>query len=252
MSLPLTVSCFTKILIGLPFWYQLTLYSQTKGLQIRVCVCVYISTVCLLCYWCDYPGVCDCCACYSNRPEKRFAFKDARLPPKPAGRGVEFKTGDQVEVTRRRLLWVFILRVAVKKSLTNAKLLGRLAAQKFWHAPLGLCSAIYGAREWTCGKKFPISCTRDSISWEPDNISFPRDNISCAREAILCVWDGKFFPHVPSGASLCLLCFDAVGWAAGMASGLWVGCWRGYLSGARCKLAYVPADATATHCLLLQ
>ena len=31
-----------------------------------------------------------------------------------------------------------------------------------------------------------------------------------------------------------------------------VGCWRGYLSGARCRLAYSPADATATHCLLLQ
>jgi len=30
-----------------------------------------------------------------------------------------------------------------------------------------------------------------------------------------------------------------------------VGCWRGYLSGARCRLAYDPADATATHCLLL-
>ena len=29
-----------------------------------------------------------------------------------------------------------------------------------------------------------------------------------------------------------------------------VGCWRGYLSGARCRLAYGPADATATHCLL--
>jgi len=26
-----------------------------------------------------------------------------------------------------------------------------------------------------------------------------------------------------------------------------VGCWRGYLSGARCRFAYVPADATATH-----
>jgi len=24
------------------------------------------------------------------------------------------------------------------------------------------------------------------------------------------------------------------------------GCWRGYLSGARCRLAYVPADSTAT------
>jgi len=31
-----------------------------------------------------------------------------------------------------------------------------------------------------------------------------------------------------------------------------VRCWRGYLSGARCRLAYGPADATATHCLLLQ
>ena len=31
-----------------------------------------------------------------------------------------------------------------------------------------------------------------------------------------------------------------------------VECWRGYLSGARCRLAHGPADATATHCLLLQ
>ena len=31
-----------------------------------------------------------------------------------------------------------------------------------------------------------------------------------------------------------------------------VGCWHGYLSGARCRLAYSAADATATHCLLLQ
>ena len=31
-----------------------------------------------------------------------------------------------------------------------------------------------------------------------------------------------------------------------------VGCWHGYLSGARCRLVYGPADATATHCFLLQ
>jgi len=31
-----------------------------------------------------------------------------------------------------------------------------------------------------------------------------------------------------------------------------VGCWCGCLPGARCRLAYGPADATATHCLLLQ
>ena len=48
-------------------------------------------------------------------------------------------------------------------------------------------------------------------------------------------------------------CFDAVGWAAGSAvKNSVVGCWHGYLSGARCRLAYDPADATATHCLLLQ
>ena len=31
-----------------------------------------------------------------------------------------------------------------------------------------------------------------------------------------------------------------------------VGCWRGYLSGAKCRIAYGPADATATHGRLLQ
>ena len=30
-----------------------------------------------------------------------------------------------------------------------------------------------------------------------------------------------------------------------------VGCWHGYLAGARCRLAYGPVDATATHCMLL-
>ena len=35
---------------------------------------------------------------------------------------------------------------------------------------------------------------------------------------------------------LCLQCFDTVGW-------------HSYLSGARCRLAYGPADSTATHCL---
>ena len=53
----------------------------------------------------------------------------------------------------------------------------------------------------------------------------------------------------------CLQSFDAVGWAAGSASGCKnsvVGFGRGYLSGVMCRFAYGPADATATHCLLLQ
>ena len=57
-------------------------------------------------------------------------------------------------------------------------------------------------------------------------------------------------------SGLSFQCFDTVVWVAGRASSLqenWVvGCWCGCLPGARCRLAYSPADATATHCLLLQ
>ena len=38
MPLPLTVSCFSKIQIGLPFWYRLTRVVLDKGL-LNVCVC---------------------------------------------------------------------------------------------------------------------------------------------------------------------------------------------------------------------
>ena len=31
-----------------------------------------------------------------------------------------------------------------------------------------------------------------------------------------------------------------------------VGCWHGYLSGARSRFAFGPADATAAYCVLLQ
>jgi len=39
MPLPLTVSCFSKIEIGLPFWYRLTRVVPLNGC---VCACVYI------------------------------------------------------------------------------------------------------------------------------------------------------------------------------------------------------------------
>jgi len=44
-----------------------------------------------------------------------------------------------------------------------------------------------------------------------------------------------------------------VGWQEGhpACKKLSGGMLAGYLSGARCRLAYGPADATATHCLLL-
>jgi len=42
MPLPLTISCFSKIQIGLPFWYRLTRVVPDKGpLNWYVCVLVY-------------------------------------------------------------------------------------------------------------------------------------------------------------------------------------------------------------------
>ena len=38
MPLPLTVSCFSKIQIGLPFWYWLTRVVLDKG-PLNMCVC---------------------------------------------------------------------------------------------------------------------------------------------------------------------------------------------------------------------
>jgi len=41
MPLPLTVSCFSKIQVGLPFWYRLMWVVPEKGPLIG-CVCVYL------------------------------------------------------------------------------------------------------------------------------------------------------------------------------------------------------------------
>ena len=44
MPLPLTVSCFSKIQIGLPFWYRLTWVVPDKG-PLNVCACVRLCVL---------------------------------------------------------------------------------------------------------------------------------------------------------------------------------------------------------------
>jgi len=44
MTLPLTVSCFSKIQIGLPFWYQLTQAVPAKG-PLNECSVVVVAVV---------------------------------------------------------------------------------------------------------------------------------------------------------------------------------------------------------------
>jgi len=52
MPLPLTVSCFSKIQIGLPFWYRLTRTVADKG-PLNGCVCV---CVCVCAVWLPFLG----------------------------------------------------------------------------------------------------------------------------------------------------------------------------------------------------
>ena len=47
MPLPLTVSCFSKIQIGLPFWYRLTRVVPEKNGR-ETCVCLSVIAVALL------------------------------------------------------------------------------------------------------------------------------------------------------------------------------------------------------------
>ena len=72
---------------------------------------------------------------------------------------------------------------------------------------------------------------------------------------------GKVFAYCLHIYTLCLvsmIAFSALTLLVGRQEGhpackkLSGGCWHGYLSVARCRLAYSPADATTTHCLLLQ
>jgi len=42
MPLPLTVSCFSKIQVGLPFWYRLTWVVTEKGLLNGCCCCILL------------------------------------------------------------------------------------------------------------------------------------------------------------------------------------------------------------------
>jgi len=80
---------------------------------------------------------------------------------------------------------------------------------------------------------------------------------------VKCHFNYCFFNNNNNNYNNCVLCVirrPSVLWCCWLGSrkGIqpvknWVvGCWRGYLSGMRCRLAYGPADATATHCLLLQ
>ena len=77
----------------------------------------------------------------------------------------------------------------------------------------------------------------------------------CCHQTVLDITEtarrlSAHFPGITAFSTLTLLVGQQEGHEA--CKNRVVDCWCGYLSGARCRLAYGPADATATHYLLLE
>jgi len=100
-----------------------------------------------------------------------------------------------------------------------------------------------------CTKKITMPVPHHSVYYRPDAFPAAQPTVSKHWRHLLCLLHGVNWWIVPSVLWRC--------WLGGR-KGIqpvknWVvGCWHGYLSGARCRLAYGPAVATATYCLLLQ
>jgi len=201
----------------LPFWYQLTRVVPEKG-PLNVCMCV-------------------CTGLPSLSWEKPLW-------------GIKI------------CLWLHFYSVNKKNVVIEAVSL-------IWSDPVSIWSIICYLQS-SCRKKTVLPTENEAIfAFAPATkvtIAISGIVIWCSRNSVnlRCLtftgptpkWHQSGQPNTKQWLSLQRLAFSAlmlfVGQQEGPVKNWVVGCWHGYLSGARCRLAYGPADATATHCLLLQ
>jgi len=120
-----------------------------------------------------------------------------------------------------------------------------------WASHLGVCTLVdlgYMSHNHTTPLQFTLVTGPLLCNSPPSDIkSSPSTPVFCRR--LKTPIFRRSFPDSYAFSALTLL----VGWQEGhlACKDRVVGCWHGYLSGARCRLAYGPADATAIRCLLL-
>jgi len=112
---------------------------------------------------------------------------------------------------------------------------------------------------WVSSIFYILSCMYVNVALSDMQLSIYSSHLTVSAFTVLCrfqLWHLSrhvlqlcFFNLARAFSALTLL----VGWQEGHpdCKNWAVGCWHGCLSGTRCSLAYGPADATATHCLLL-
>jgi len=105
------------------------------------------------------------------------------------------------------------------------------------------------------------SVHQNSVLWTRPTKIGCHSNVPWGIKELISAWSSTAIANPSNLVMIGLVDFEIIGltvlwhcWLGGRirpVKKLGGGCWRGYLSGARCRLAYGPADATATHCLLL-
>jgi len=127
------------------------------------------------------------------------------------------------------------------------------------HRPIGLlvcvcvCSAVCCCRLKSASSTAMLICLQSlqrRATWTASTTDSWQSKCSTMTSlyVVVTTWAPAIFTYLYSVLWRCWL-------GGGKASGLlkkMLGCWHGYLSGARCRLADSAADASATHCLLLQ
>ena len=240
MPLPLTVSCFSKIQIGFTFLVPADPDSPGQRAVKRVC-CIQTWCACLV--------------------AQARVVQSARRSDGVWKREVHMKS---------LLLWK-LWEILLSKQLRGkvCRLFLLITENVSFLPPRVLALSVLSVNARTCPGKdiLQIACPKFLvvylslvhfyfILWGTQNCSrwpSPFQVRYCTRQPnrrlfmfTLCY---NVCHIVPSVLWRCWL---------GDRKGIWplknwvVGYWHGYLSGARCRLAYGPADATATHCLLLQ
>jgi len=116
------------------------------------------------------------------------------------------------------------------------------------------CAVLTKTQCRTNGTKYFTQITPDRIQ---EHMTVTAENCQC-----LCVWSNNFSFYCLSSFSVKVSAFSALMQLVGRLEGhpackklnggvlAWLSVWHGY--GVRCRLAYGPADAIATHCLLHQ
>ena len=97
------------------------------------------------------------------------------------------------------------------------------------------CIQCFDAVGWVAGRASGAKCR---LAYCTADATATRCLLKVEIQVEKCIHCGQLILRKIS--MWCIQCFDAVDWVAGRASG------------AKCRLAYCTADATATHCLLLQ